>query len=68
MEHGEIKIKKTKVGNNLVYTKRVQFCAVHGEIDLFVFPDFDACHGKCNQNESAHGVGLEFPATMKKAA
>lgn len=67
MQHGEIYKKRIKVGA-FVYLKTVRFCAVHGGIDLFTCADWDAKHGKCNRSEAVHGIGLEIPKAMKKAA
>lgn len=43
--HGEIYEKKLVVDNGrILYRKRMRFCARCGEIDLFLFPNFDADH------------------------
>ena len=67
--HGE-KYTKTFTfnGGKTVYLKPMQFCAIHGEVDLVNFADFDTKHGKCNRIEQTAAVGLELPKTMAKAA
>lgn len=72
MIHGEETTIKTRVGGgSSVYTKRVKFCAVHGQIDLFYIGSLEAwekAHGKCDREEKAQGSGLELPDAARAAA
>jgi hypothetical protein len=68
MKHGEIKRKLIQVGSGHVYEKTIRYCAVHGEIDLFTCPDWDARHGRCDRSEQPAAVRLELPKTIAKAA
>lgn len=72
MIHGEVTTIKTRVANGeAIYTKRVRHCSIHGAIDLFVCGGgeaWDARHARCNQSDKAHGIGLELPRVIAKAA
>jgi hypothetical protein len=66
--HGEKYTKTFKVNQGQsVYTKNMQYCVVHGEIDLFLFPDFQTKHAFCDR-KPRHGAFAEPPKAMRKAA
>ena len=57
MKHGQVYTKKITVENgNQEFAKRVKFCAVHGEIDLFLCGGeipWQRVHGRCGKNAPA---------------
>lgn len=48
IKHGETQERKVPVNKHqTVYNRKEKYCVVHGWIDSFIFPDFDAKHKKC---------------------
>ena len=67
--HGEQYTRIFRVNDGkTTYLKCVRFCAVHGEIDNLLCPDFVEKHGDCVPVVEPSAVGLEVPKTFAKAA
>lgn len=71
MQHGEVTTKRIPVNQGrTIYTKRVKFCAAHGEIDLFLCneTEWQRLHGDCVNSPVTEGAFVQLPKTFKKAA
>lgn len=66
--HGEKYTRKFPVGEGkTVYVRHVRYCVVHGEIDCFLFPNFDLEHGEC-QNTPTRSAAAKLPKAFERAA
>lgn len=66
--HGLTETRNIKTGDGNTHRQRRFYCHFHGWFDLFVFPDAETRHAKCNQIEQPAAVGLELPKAMGAAA
>lgn len=71
MNHGQITIKRIPVNQGkTIYTKRVKYCAAHGEIDLFMCDEseWQRLHAECVNQPQKNGAFCPLPKALKKAA
>ena len=59
--HGEIRPVIIAAGK-LFFTRREQFCEIHGWLDLLLFPDFTR-HAACAENSQTDS---NFPGKLPK--
>ena len=68
MIRNSISYRTLRVGDGSNRTQKRFECPVHGFFDLFVYPNAEARHAKCGQDEQPSAIGLELPKAMAKAA
>ena len=68
MFHGLTETRIVKTGNGQKATQERFYCHFHGWYDLFVFPNAEADHSKCNQIIEPSAASLELPKTFAAVA